>query len=61
MYVGRLMPEKGVDVLISAMPPGRRLEVYGRPYDAEYFAELRRLAYGEKMCALSLTRVMRRS
>jgi glycosyltransferase involved in cell wall biosynthesis len=47
VFVGRLMPHKGVDVLIEAMPLGSRLEVYGRPYDAAYVADLVELARGK--------------
>lgn len=32
LFVGRLMPHKGIDVLIDALPAGRRLVVVGRPH-----------------------------
>jgi glycosyltransferase involved in cell wall biosynthesis len=49
VFVGRLMPHKGVDILIDAMPAGSRLEVYGRPYDERYAGDLRRLALGKNV------------
>ncbi len=44
VFVGRLMPHKGIDRLISALPPAVPLAVCGQPYDPGYTAELRRLA-----------------
>ncbi|MBM4436114.1 MAG: glycosyltransferase family 4 protein [Actinobacteria bacterium] len=46
VFVGRLMPHKGVEHAIHALPPGARLAVYGRPYDAAYAAFLAREAAG---------------
>lgn len=47
LYVGRLMPHKGVNYLVEALPPGLSLELVGRPYDERFTAELRRLAAGK--------------
>src|ERR1044072_9414365 len=47
LYVGRLMPHKGVDDLVEALPEGMRLELVGRPYHEEFVADLRRLAEGK--------------
>ena len=47
MFLGRLLPHKGVDVLIRAMPPDVPLRVYGRPYDPVYERTLRGLAAGK--------------
>src|ERR1700733_3632710 len=33
LFVGRLMPHKGIDDLIKALPPGLELELIGQPYD----------------------------
>lgn len=44
VFVGRLLPHKGIDVLIDALPSGVRLEIYGRAYDREYLADLIGLA-----------------
>lgn len=49
VYVGRLMPHKGIDDLIQAVPPGLTLELIGRPYHEPYFARLRELAAGKRV------------
>lgn len=49
VYVGRLMPHKGVDVLIQALPPGFTLELIGRPYHQAYHDRLRELAEGKRV------------
>ena len=48
-YVGRLLPHKGIDRLISALPPELPLTVCGRPYHDEYFRLLRSLAEGKRV------------
>jgi glycosyltransferase involved in cell wall biosynthesis len=47
LYVGRLMPHKGIDRLIRAIRPDIPLTVCGRPYHADYFALLQGLAQGK--------------
>jgi glycosyltransferase involved in cell wall biosynthesis len=47
LYVGRLLPHKGIDVLVRATDPGVPLRIVGRPYHDDYFAMLRRLAEGK--------------
>jgi glycosyltransferase involved in cell wall biosynthesis len=47
LYVGRLLPHKGIDDLITAMPPDLPLTVCGRPYHPEYFERLKSLAIGK--------------
>lgn len=49
VFVGRLLPHKGVDRLIAALPPGVRLVVCGRPYHEEYVDVLRALAAGKSV------------
>jgi glycosyltransferase involved in cell wall biosynthesis len=44
LFVGRLLPHKGIDVLIDALPAGRRLVVAGRP-DLERHAGYLRLLH----------------
>jgi glycosyltransferase involved in cell wall biosynthesis len=49
VFVGRLLPHKGVDRLIACLPPEVPLTVAGRPYDPTYFAYLKRLARGKSV------------
>jgi glycosyltransferase involved in cell wall biosynthesis len=44
VFAGRLLPHKGVDVLMPATPPGLKLELIGQAYDRRYLEDLRRLA-----------------
>jgi glycosyltransferase involved in cell wall biosynthesis len=47
VFVGRLMPHKGVNDLVEALPDGMALELIGRPYDDRFQADLKRLAEGK--------------
>jgi alpha-maltose-1-phosphate synthase len=47
VFVGRILPHKGIDVLIRAIDADTPLRVYGRPYDRRYLAELTRLSDGK--------------
>jgi glycosyltransferase involved in cell wall biosynthesis len=47
LFVGRLLPHKGIDVLIDALPPGLPLTVCGRPYSPSYFENLQWRATGK--------------
>ncbi len=49
LFVGRLVPSKGVDRLITALPPDLPLTVCGRPYHREYVKLLHRLARGKQV------------
>lgn len=49
LCVGRIMPHKGIDRVIDALPPGLQLAVAGRVYDDAYFAQLRRMAAGRRV------------
>jgi len=44
LFVGRLLPHKGVDRLISALPPDLPLVVVGRPYEQRYARYVHALA-----------------
>jgi alpha-maltose-1-phosphate synthase len=46
VYVGRLLPHKGLDLLLHAVDPTTPLHLYGKPYDATYRRELETLAAG---------------
>lgn len=47
LYVGRLLPHKGVLPVIEAVDAKTPLHVVGRPYDAAYFQQLKRAAEGK--------------
>lgn len=49
LFVGRLLPHKGVDELIRAVPHDQPLEIVGRSHIPEYTAELERLAAGKQV------------
>jgi glycosyltransferase involved in cell wall biosynthesis len=49
LYVGRILPHKGIDRLIRAIPADLPLTVCGRPYHPEYFDLLRSLAEGKRV------------
>lgn len=49
LYVGRLLPHKGVDDLLRALPAGMSLEVIGQPYGEAYVRELKTLAEGRRV------------
>lgn len=50
LFVGRLLPHKGVDLLIQSFKqlnrPGWKLRIVGRPKQDDYFARLKELAAG---------------
>lgn len=49
LFVGRLLPHKGVDRLIDALPPELPLTVYGCPYHPDYDRYLRERARGKQV------------
>ncbi len=49
LFVGRLLPHKGVNELIAALPPLMQLEIVGQPYDARFTADLRALSDGKSV------------
>ena len=49
LFVGRLLPHKGIDDLIKAVPPDMPLEIIGRPTDERYFQDLNALADGKQV------------
>lgn len=46
LFVGRLLPHKGVDYLIESLPEGVGLDVAGNPYDDAFARRLHELARG---------------
>jgi glycosyltransferase involved in cell wall biosynthesis len=49
LFVGRLLPHKGVDVLVRALPESMAATIFGPAYDAKYLADLRALAAGKSV------------
>lgn len=47
--VSRILPHKGIDKIISALPPGLALKVVGEVYDQRYFELLQTLARGKRV------------
>ncbi len=45
--VSRVLPHKGIDRIISALPNGLNLKVVGQVYDQRYFELLKKLAKGK--------------
>jgi glycosyltransferase involved in cell wall biosynthesis len=46
LFVGRVMPHKGIDDLVAAIE-GEKLRIVGMPYDARFATDLRELARGK--------------
>jgi glycosyltransferase involved in cell wall biosynthesis len=44
LFVGRLLPHKGIDDLIRCITPAMKLKIIGRPQRPEYFEHLKELA-----------------
>jgi glycosyltransferase involved in cell wall biosynthesis len=49
LFVGRLLPHKGVNYLIDAVPPDMPLELIGQPYHGQFQGELQRRAAGKRV------------
>jgi glycosyltransferase involved in cell wall biosynthesis len=49
LFVGRLLPHKGIDDLIRALPDDMRLEIIGRPFEDRYQRDLLTLAQGKNV------------
>jgi glycosyltransferase involved in cell wall biosynthesis len=52
LFVGRLLPHKGVDDLVRAVATDVRLELIGQAYDERYLADLKALAAGKQVVFL---------
>ena len=49
LCVGRLMPHKGINDLIDALPAGLELELIGQPYDQRFVDDLKKMAEGKQV------------
>jgi glycosyltransferase involved in cell wall biosynthesis len=49
VYSGRILPHKGIDILIKAMPEDVELDVIGRVFDPRYLAHLHQFAIGKRV------------
>jgi glycosyltransferase involved in cell wall biosynthesis len=49
LFVGRLLPHKGVNYLIEGLPGGMPLSIVGRPYNEKFFYDLQALATGKNI------------
>ncbi len=49
LFVGRVLPHKGVDVIIQALPVGMALDIVGHVRDERYLQDLQRLATGKSV------------
>lgn len=49
LFVGRILPHKGVDNLIQAMPKDYKLIIAGRVFDERYLEKLKKLAKGKQI------------
>lgn len=49
LFVGRLLPHKGLNDLIVAVAPDLPLEIIGQAYDARYLEDLKALAAGKRV------------
>lgn len=49
LYAGRMLPHKGIDVLIAAATPDLELRLIGRVADQRYLADLERMAAGKRV------------
>jgi len=49
LFVGRLLPHKGINYLIEAMGNDATLTIIGKPYSSKYFEYLKKLANSKKV------------
>jgi glycosyltransferase involved in cell wall biosynthesis len=49
VFLGRVLPHKGIHHLIAGLPPGARLDVVGPLTDSAYLARLRELGEGKEV------------
>jgi len=49
VYAGRILPHKGIDNLVAAMPLDIELEIIGRVADERFLADLQRMSAGKRV------------
>lgn len=49
VYAGRILPHKGIDNLVAAMPAETELEIIGQVADERFLADLHRMAVGKRV------------
>ena len=49
LFVGRVLPHKGVDVIVQALSDGMALDIVGHVRDERYLQDLQRLAIGKSV------------
>lgn len=49
LFVGRILPHKGINDLIAALPDDLNLEIIGQAGDARFLADLQKLAEGKNV------------
>lgn len=47
VFAGRLMPHKGINDLVQALPEGLQLDLIGQPYDQRFVSDLKKMAEGK--------------
>lgn len=49
IFIGRLLPHKGINYLIQALDNNTQVDIIGRIYDEDYFLQLKELASGKQI------------
>jgi glycosyltransferase involved in cell wall biosynthesis len=49
LYIGRLLPHKGINYLVEAVPPDLPLKLIGQPMDDRFLADLKKLSEGKQV------------
>ena len=49
LFVGRLLPHKGVNDLVQALPAAMKLELIGQAYDDRFLADLKAMSQGKRV------------
>jgi glycosyltransferase involved in cell wall biosynthesis len=49
LFVGRLLPHKGIDNLVNGLPPEMSLLIIGQPMDPRYIRDLRAMSSGKQV------------